>query len=235
MWKIFIYYFMDAGHTRKLFLMIVGTLLLVQPSVLADSQVPPRSYTVLSPNGQYVFVMIAPLPPEQDAANYREPYASRIREIRQTYSVSGLYPNDGSTTPLWTVDWYAWHVEISSDGVHLLRLNSVATSPDDEAIAFFANGRLLNSYRIRDLVDLPWLLPRSVSHIRWTSDELLKFDDTAMTYTIHTTHGEELVFDLTTGTIIDAWHPVRWFAFGGLTIGLVILIMWGFRNMVRNS
>jgi hypothetical protein len=30
-----------------------------------------------------------------------------------------LYRNDGSTTPLWTVDWYAHSVLLPSDGIHL--------------------------------------------------------------------------------------------------------------------
>jgi hypothetical protein len=178
--------------------------------------------------------MIAPLSPEQDAEGWEEWFAAPIRDIRRTYNVSGLYRNDGSTTPLWTVDWYARYVQVASDGVHLIRVPSVAaTSPSDEALAFFANGRMLHSYRVRDLVDLPWLLPRSVSHIWWTADEYLHFDDTDMTYTVRTNHGEHIVFDVTTGTIIDASHPARWF--GGLSIGAVLLLVWRFRHMARSS
>ncbi|MFQ5932993.1 MAG: hypothetical protein ACE5MM_11350, partial [Nitrospiraceae bacterium] len=33
------------------------------------------------------------------------------------YPASGLYHNDGSTTQLWTVDWYAHNVDVSSDGI----------------------------------------------------------------------------------------------------------------------
>jgi hypothetical protein len=170
--------------------------------------------------------MIAPLTPEQDAAGYEEWYAAQIRKLRQTYRVSGLYRNDESTLPLWVVDWYARHIEIASDGVHLVRSGSAAMSPSDQAIAFFANGQMLRSYSVADLVDLPWLLPRSVSHIMWRSEG--RFDNTTMTYTIWTKHGERFVFDVTTGTMTQAWHPVRAIV-GGLGIAAVLLVMWKFR------
>src|SRR4051794_40464122 len=73
----------------------------------ADSPAPPTSYKKLTPDQKYVFVMLSPFAPDREAGRLIEPYASDVRTIRETYPNSGLYPNDGSTTPLWTVDWYA--------------------------------------------------------------------------------------------------------------------------------
>ncbi len=217
------------GGALRFLLVIVGVLMLIALPVLADSAVPPRSYTVLSPNGQYVFVMIAPLSLEEEVAQYEEWYVARIREIRRTYPASGMYRNDGSTSPLWTVDWYASQVEVASDGMHLVRPGPAAMRPTDEAVAFFANGQLVRAYRVADLVDLPWVLPRSVSHLLWQADA--RFDETSMRYTIRTNHGEQIVFDVTTGTMIQASHPVRWV--GGLGISAVLLLVWGYRRMAR--
>src|SRR5437762_9596140 len=40
-----------------------------------------------------------------------------------------------------------------------------------EALSFFAGGRLLRTYRIGDLVSDPGRLPRSVSHFMWQERE----------------------------------------------------------------
>jgi hypothetical protein len=213
----------------RFLLVLIGLLvmLVLGPiSVFADSVAPPRSYIVFSPNHEYIFVMIAPLTPEQEAAGYEERYAAQIRKIRQTYHVSGLYRNNGATSPLWTVDWYAYHVEIASNGIHLVRSSSVAMTPNDEAIVFFANGHIIRSYSVADLVDLSWFMPRSVSHVLWRADGRL--DTTAMTYTIWTKHGERLVFDVTTGRMTQAWRPVRLIG-GGIGIASVLLLMWKLR------
>ena len=112
-------------------------------SAHGDSLKPPCSYKKASPNGQYLLVMIAPMPLELDVKPWDEEVAAKIREIRGAYTRSGLYRNDGSTEPLWTIDWYAHNVEIESDGVHLIRMGPWASSTDTEAFSFFANGELM--------------------------------------------------------------------------------------------
>jgi len=76
----------------KRLLVVLSVLLLMAAPVRADSVAPPHSYTVVTPNGQYVFVMITPLPPEQDAAGWEAWLTAPIREIRRTYRVSGMAP-----------------------------------------------------------------------------------------------------------------------------------------------
>src|SRR5262249_28255328 len=135
------------------------------------------SYKKVAPGGKYVFVMIAPITVEEDVRQVIEEAAARIREIRRLYTRSGMYRNDGSAEPLWTVDWYAHSVELTPDGVHLIRLGPWAWLRDDktpdldvEAVSFFASGRLLRTYRVGELVDDPGRMKRSVSHYRWEQE-----------------------------------------------------------------
>jgi hypothetical protein len=151
--------------------------------------------------------MISPLAADRDAGRKAEPWASEIRQIRETFKKSGLYRNDGSTDPLWTVDWYADHLVVASDGVHLVRHGPWPTSKDDEAIAFFANGELLRSYQIRELVDIPILLPHSVSHFEWLKSDA--FDETKLEYALTTYDGSRIVFDVRTGEIVSSLRPTR--------------------------
>jgi hypothetical protein len=167
----------------------------------ADSPARPRPYKVVSPGGKYVLVMLSPPSFDQGAAYWIEPVAKEIRDIRRTYRQSGLYRNDGSRVPLWTVDWYADGVYVAPDGIHLVRFGPWPVSLDEEAVSFFANGRLLHSYQIDELVDDPRQLPHSVSHFQWCKDS--HFDDQRLEYTAWTHDGNRVVFDVRTGEIIS--------------------------------
>ena len=60
--------------------------------------------------------------------------------LSKRYEKSGLYQNNGSTTPLWTVDWYAYRVHIVSVGVHMVRPGPWATGTRNPAVTFYRNG-----------------------------------------------------------------------------------------------
>jgi hypothetical protein len=120
---------------------------------------------------RYVFVMLGGV----EATEARSYLQSSVE-----YPQSGLYVNDGSTTPLWTVDWAARDVLLPSDGIHLVRVGPSPVADDNnyesDAVTFFAYGRAVSSYRVRDLVDQPFLLPRTaffqphtVACYRWLS------------------------------------------------------------------
>src|SRR5262249_9103217 len=140
----------------------LGATFALSQQASALSLAPRSSYKMLAPGGKYVFVMISPKTIDQDADSVGGDRAAEIREIRASYSVSGLYRNDGSRTPLWTVDWYSYEVYPASDAVHLVRpgLSRLWSSagPDDIAVEFYAAGKLLCSYKVRELVDIPRLL-----------------------------------------------------------------------------
>jgi hypothetical protein len=184
-----------------LFVAIVAVALFCAPSpAFADSPAPLISYKQVSPGGAYVFVMLGD--PRDDSVPGRVP----SRKIRQTYPASGLYPNDGSTVPLWTVDWYAHKVDVASDGIHLVRHGPWAMATSDEAVSFFANGQLVRSYIVNWLVDDKSRLSRSVSHhFMWESSN--QFDDAHLEYTVQTVDGNTFTFDVSTGQIVSSNRP----------------------------
>lgn len=107
----------------------------------ADKPAPPSTYKITSPNEQYVFVMIAPLTLEQELSYWIESKQKQILEVRSIYSASGMYRNNGSKDPLWTVDWFSYSVEIANDGSHLVRPGPWARKLEDDAIHFMKMDR----------------------------------------------------------------------------------------------
>jgi len=143
-----------------------------------------------------------------------------------------MYRHDGSTVPLWTVDWYA-RALVPSGGEYLVRLGNGpdywSGSYDDEALTFFSNGQPLKTYTAKELIDLPWLLPhwshgayswllgwgpsKKDGHAELTldsntySNESVTFDHQNETVELLTVLGDRLKFDLRTGEIVSAKHP----------------------------
>jgi hypothetical protein len=198
-------------------------IVLLPRTSLADVEGGLSPYTMVSPDHEYIFVMLM----EGDRKNPR-PY------IFDKYSLSGLYRNDGSTTPLWTVDW-AGDVILPSGPTYLIRKGGWARQDDGygvEAIAFLANGRVLKTYRVCDLVDFPWLLPHSASHYQWQKTLSLEegahisrvhfvqagavdrndgvlLSEQLHTLQLETLQGDSYVFDITTGDIIESHRSMR--------------------------
>ena len=56
----------------------------------------------------------------EKAKAYHEQSRKEVNAIRERYSKSGMYRNDGTREPLWTVDWWAV-VTVPGDGVHVIR------------------------------------------------------------------------------------------------------------------
>lgn len=193
---------------RKSANMILFFLVLLTPILAcADTLALPCSYSSPSANGQFLFVMIAPIEVENDGLDLRVEDRQEAQRIRATYSASGQYPNNGSTTPLWTVDWYSHSVFVASDGMHLVRLGPWARNLNDEAFTFFAHGKEIRTYKIGELVDTVALLPQSVSHFQWEGN--IQLDDEQRALSVETLSGEKYVFDYTTGEIVAARRPLR--------------------------
>jgi hypothetical protein len=178
----------------------------------ADPPPFPQTYRTVAPGGRFAFVMLSPMPSLDESG--------AGKEVRQAYPQSGMYRNDGSTDPLWTVDWYAQAVELAADGVHLvrpgpwawLRRDEAKRIPDldQEAVNFFAAGRLIRTYQIGELVDQPDRLPISVSHFQWVASKQLSGE---FEYTVTTRDGNHFVFDIRTGAILSESRsvpPGRW-------------------------
>jgi hypothetical protein len=174
----------------------------------ADKIGSPESYKVVSPNGKYVFVMLTTGTIPGDANN----------PLRATYKQSGLYKNDGSADPLWTVDWYSRAVVLPSDGVHVVRIpgphtyterlnedrsKRVMTAADlkKEALAVFAKGKLVREFTIGDFVDDVTRLKKTVTFFQWVKQRKLNDDKGQLEIVTH--DGNRAVVDLATGKIVE--------------------------------
>lgn len=190
---------------RSLTSLIIACVVGLSSNALGDSPAPPYSYKAESEDGSYVFVMISPLSAEEERQLWNAEAGAEISGIRRQYSRSGLYLAADSTTPLWTVDWYAHSVFPFSDGVHLVREGPWATSGQSEGVSFFARGELLKSYPVSDLVFASWAMPHSVSHFAWRKETSI--DDKSVSYNVLTIHRESIQFDARTGEIIESFSP----------------------------
>lgn len=177
------------------------------------------TYSTPSPDGKYVFVMIAPRTrnPHPDLQPERKPHEKALYE-KYAKTGSGLYRNDGSTVPLWTVDWYSFEVFPANDGVHLVRTHGdscVSRSfpatkrlPDDvvawqvnaPALSFYTNGKPIRTYSLRELVQVPESLPHTLYHVLWMSGGV--FTEDGRQFGLITQEPRQLYFDLDTGRIV---------------------------------
>lgn len=186
---------------------LMAILLLVPVIAYGDTEAGPISYATASSNGKYLFVMLAPGEAQVGGLPLVDSDRRISKHLAAKYPVSGLYLNDGSTSPLWTVDWYAISVIVPPDGVHLIRRGPWAKRLSDEALTFLAGGRVLRSYRISDLVDTAAALPHSSSHFKW--EESAKLVDERHTLELTTFSKERYTFDYTTGEVASSRRPLR--------------------------
>jgi hypothetical protein len=200
----------------SLFLTVVAVLCFAGGS-RADKIGSPQSYKVVSADGKFVFVMLT-LQPAEEELKVAEGNKSEIKTIRDTYKKSGLYKNDGSTEPLWTVDWYSREAAVASDGVHVVRFAGPHTyeerlNPDrtkrvltendlkKEALSIFAKGKLVREFSIADLVDDMKSLRKTVTFFRWMKQS--KIDDDKGQLEVVTLEGNRIRIDLATAKIVE--------------------------------
>jgi hypothetical protein len=209
------------------------SIMLTPLLTFADTEAMPRSYVSPSANNKFLFVMIASIEIQQDGLDYGDEGKKEAQRIRAKYPSSGMYLNDGSTNPLWTVDWYSNSVMVASDGNHIIRLGPWATSLSDEAFTIFEQNNVVRSYKIGELVATDLLLPHSVSHFEW--EEAMSLNNYNHTLFVSTLSKERYIFDFFTGETISSEKPVRmWFAISGVTIlFLIIFVLMKRKRLVR--
>lgn len=183
---------MNGKFSSKAILFIILLVLLQSTTfiALADKEGPQRDYTQDVADGKFTFVMLA------------ISRALQNEEIRSQYPQSGLYRNNGSTDPLWTIDWYSDIVIVSSDGEHLVRVEIWPRYSDsDLVLAFYRNGEELNHFFCKDLVSEVSKLPHTVSHFQWVIEG--RFDEENKLFWLETFNEERHTFDITTGSISE--------------------------------
>lgn len=191
-------------------------------TLLPLNVIPQRSYTAETSDKKYIFVIR-----RTDGEDYL---------VGDKYKWSGMYANDGSSEPLWTVDWQQ-RVYLPDDGKHVVRIggwNDYSATYREESFAFFSDGKPLKAYRVNELITFPYLLPHSsagyginyapldpdlkhdgvvmkVDHgsSGYPINSGANFDNEKRTMRIETYHGDRYLFDYTTGNIISAERPSR--------------------------
>jgi hypothetical protein len=178
----------------------------------------PRTYTTPSPNEQFLWVMIAPRPASDNPYLKPEQKPHEV-EIYERYRAtgSGMYRNDGSTTPLFTVDWYSYRVHPADDGRHFVRYHGdfalterfpagvrlandeVQKQADAPALSIHDGPRALKTYTVRELVKTIDALPHSLQHILWSAGGIMTSD--GREFTLMTQDARQVFFDLQTGEI----------------------------------
>ena len=203
--------------------MVLVMSLLSWGVVFADE--PPGQHDYTKEVGEeYIFVMLV----EPSFGGHYELNES----IRSTYSQSGLYRKNGSPEPLWTIDWYANQVDVSSDGKHMIRWGDYFMFYEQMALEFYENGQLIKSYAVNDLVASPESLPESVTYFYWKKDSSL--NDEQKRLHVRTLNREEYTFDITTGEIVMSSSNTgigeilaeNVAVISMVLIGLIIVLVW---------
>lgn len=165
-----------------------------------------------SANGQYVLALI---PPKSDDPNRIE--NSIHAGLRRKYATGGLYRSDDSSKPVWSIDWFDYEAFPADDGVHLVRIHGENDQwrhyktdkrlPDESveeqlaapAISFYANGQLLRTYSVREIVGRPDALPHSMRFILWNAGGVVTRD--GKQFVLMTQDERQVFFDLDSGRI----------------------------------
>ena len=137
----------------------------------------------------------------RDEASYSNPYCTWLK-YQNRFKLSGMYRKAGSNKPLWTTDWYSeGGVMVSSDGEYVIVLGRWLHSTLDSDLALFKRDKLLAKYQVDDLVkDRSKEKGKKKIH-RW--HRITFFDDSNKTFFLRTIDGNEYVFDMHSGKIIQ--------------------------------
>ena len=202
----------------SIFLLAVVALLCLDQKSFADKKGPPQTRTTSTADGKFVFVMLATQALEEELKSHgTEDAKNAVVAIRNVYKKSGLYKNDGSAEPLWTVDWYA-PVTVLSDGEHLIRWGQPSleqyrnkvdrktreiTDNDmkQEAISIFAKGKLVREFKVADFADDRKALKMSVTMLLWRKEH--KLDEAKKQLELVTHDGNRVLIDLAAGKILE--------------------------------
>ena len=218
---------------RNFLLLIIFLISSASPKpVFADEPPIPRDY-IQNVGEKYVFVMLSPYEQSAWAADIYD------ESIRSIYSKSGLYLKGNSPVLVWTVDvdWYAYQVEISSDGNYLIEwalLSYQYSDYDSIAFTLFENGQAVRNYAINEFVSYPFLLS---SPYEWKDNSFI--DNEKGSLWIRTSNGEEYTIDLATGEVVKGISPkakITILAFGmSFLIAVVAFAVWRVSKHVQTQ
>ncbi|OWK43722.1 hypothetical protein FRUB_03321 [Fimbriiglobus ruber] len=180
----------------------------------------PLSYTKPVADRKFVFVMLGNA--EDEAEVKDETAKAQFRALREKYPKTGLY-NGESATAVWAIDDSEFapydNTYPAADGVHFVRVEGDwwktkdftggrnRLSADEEtrqldapAVAFFASGKLLHRYTVRDLITNADELPHTPQHVLWSTGGVL--NDATGRFSVFTHDSNRVTFDYRTGEVV---------------------------------
>ncbi|TWU30293.1 hypothetical protein [Bythopirellula polymerisocia] len=216
----------------------------------ADAGLPDyQSRKIESKNGQYVLVLLTPKAErwqlsdltkhiddvydylsEEEKQEWIEDF-KKEQVIEAEYSDSGLYTNDGSTDPIWTVPYFSTcqNVYVANDGIHMV----VMYSPWDSScsgtrqLSFYKSGSKVFSYK-SEIEFVPCMFMRLLMRLSFglelPVDQDSFIDDGSTEFIVHTNQRDKLAFDLATGRLDNYSSP--WPFFFGFPVVMVPLGVW---------
>jgi hypothetical protein len=177
----------------KFMLSLLG-LLAVLPALRADMAPLVSTKKVLG-NGKFLLVML--FPPENTL--------NKENLLNKTYPQSGLYPNDGSNKPLWTLDHpFQGQVFVSADGDFLANVVFPA-EPKGDGVRFYHKGKLLRAYKVEELAR-PDSIQNACPSCLWS--ENVGYDAAAEILTVMSRDGRNWRFELRTGKAMVPDNPL---------------------------
>lgn len=185
-------------YLKNLFL-IICLVFYCQSVAYADSIAVPFSYSINVGNEKYIFIMLG----DGDLRS----------KNGDQFNKSGLYNNDGSIKPLWTVDFYTYQAYLTTNGKYLVEMGPWAKlindKPDTSSVAFalYENGKKFKTYNVSDFISYTNLLDKSVSHYEWLKE--IKFNKDKGELKILTSLYDYYVIDVKTGKVIftfKSWY-----------------------------
>lgn len=187
----------------------------------------PTSRCTFSADEKFVFVLIHGSSTEEELKHWNDDFGAEIKAIRDRWPKSGMYRNDGSVVPLWTVDWYSYHVEVPSDGEHVVRIKTSGLGQGEApAIGFYHRSELVQGYESEDLVSVPLLIDHGTWH------ESSSLDDESGLVTVWTITFDRYTFDFHTGEMTSRFRPLV-YAFRLLVVLAILLPIWWVRRRRR--
>jgi hypothetical protein len=186
--------------------------------------------------------MLSPVPLSDDKGNACTlPNGEKVR-LRDTFRSSGFY-RIGSTTPIWTVKWYAEKglVNMSEDGRYVVRINRFGGGGYGGSvqlgwgIGFYDAGVELKAYQVSELVDYPSLMEFTSYdwHLIWIDWDSCDRDIHDGVYRLCTSCREKYTFDVTTGSIIEEsryWRRVARCTYAALIIIGIVGVSFFYRH-----
>src|SRR5205085_1117819 len=129
-----------------------------------------ENYQVITPDARYVLVMLSGY--DCGLCNGASEQTKELNALSKMYSQSGLYLNDCSAKPLWTMSYISWRndIDLAPDGHGLIdwgQWKVLTGTYAEDAVTLYEDGRLVKRYAVSDLVAFPAILPHSVSHYTW--------------------------------------------------------------------